>query len=148
MTRARAAHSASRLRAALTRGPPRSVTGSRDAAAVSSGERFLAAGGSSDRSTFTVILLKPTRIKATTFPQIRYTTEPRPTAMADGRGAWRYAGESRPSHVLPNGVPPSWTPSGPTETTITDGDGAEPMDRVSTWPAAMARPCAVAFRPG
>jgi hypothetical protein len=68
--------------------------------------------------------------------------------MADGRGAWRYAGESRPSHGLPKGASPSWTPSGPLETTHTDGDGTEPLDRVSTWPAAMARPCTVSFRHG
>jgi hypothetical protein len=43
---------------------------------VSSGERFLAAGGSSDRLTFTVTLLDPFRIKATTFPQKGYAPEP------------------------------------------------------------------------
>jgi hypothetical protein len=68
--------------------------------------------------------------------------------MADGRGAWRYAGESRPSHDLSKGASPSWTPSGPNEITLTDGGGAELLDRVSTWPAAMAWPCTVSFLHG
>jgi hypothetical protein len=114
---------------------------------VSSGERFLAAGGSSDQSEFTDVLPKPNRTEASPFPQSCRPVAPMPTEMADCRGAWRYAGESWPSDDRPKGAPPYWNPSRPPETTHTDGDGAEPLDRVSTWSAAMARQCAGLFRP-
>jgi hypothetical protein len=45
----------------------RKRTGER--AAVSSGERFLAAGGSSDQSKFTDVLPRPNCTEATPFPQ-------------------------------------------------------------------------------
>jgi hypothetical protein len=114
---------------------------------VSSGERFLAAGGPSAQPEYTGGLPKPNRTEANPFPQSCCTAAPMPTEMVDSRGVWRYAGESWPLDDRPKGAPPSWNPSGPPETTHSDRDGAEPLDRVSTWPAAMARQCAVVFRP-
>jgi hypothetical protein len=114
---------------------------------VSFGERFLAAGGSSAQPEYTGGLPRPNRTEANPFPQSYCTVAPMPTEMADGRDVWRYVGESWPLDGRPKGAPPSWNPSGLPETTHSYGDGAELLDRVSTWPVAMARQCAVVFRP-
>jgi hypothetical protein len=119
--RARAARSGSRPLVALTGGPPRSGTEGEGAAAVSSGERFLAAGGSSAQTEYSGDLPRPNRTEANHFPQSCCIVAPMPMAMADGCGAWRYAGESWPSHDRPKGAPPSWNPSGPLATSVQPG---------------------------
>jgi hypothetical protein len=70
---------------------------------VSSGERFLAADGSSAQPEYTGDLPRPNRIEANPFPQSYCTVAPMPTEMADGRDAWRYAGESWPLDGRPKG---------------------------------------------
>jgi hypothetical protein len=70
-----------------------------------------------------------------------------PTVRADDSDAWRHAGELWPLDGRPRGAPAPWNPSGLPEPTQLDGDGAEPLGRVNTWPAAMVRQCAAVFRP-